>query len=201
MIFTDGSAIRLTVAKYYTPTGRSIQKSYVNGREEYYNDLSYRFMHGEFENEDSISFSDSLKYITPGGKTVYGGGGIMPDVFIPVDTSFYSEYLSRATNLGLMHRFAFQYTDQHREELKEFTTAEEIANYLDASVLRKEFTAFAESKGLKTDNKGLNASEIFILTQIKAYIARNIIDNLGYYPIMKELDHTLMVAVDTLSKI
>lgn len=201
MSFPDGSAIRLTVAKYYTPTGRSIQKSYSHGREEYYNDLSTRYMNGEFENADSITFNDSLKFITPGGKIVYGGGGIMPDVFVPVDTTFYSEYLQKATNLGLMHRFAFYYTDLHREQLNEMENAEEISNYLDDTQLEKDFTKYAEEKGLKTDPSGLNISETFILTQIKAYVARNIMDNMGYYPIMKNIDHTLMVAVDTLSKI
>ncbi len=199
MTFSDGSAVRLTVAKYYTPTGRSIQKPYNNGREEYYNDLSNRFLHGEFESADSITFSDSLKFITPGGKVVYGGGGIMPDVFVPVDTAYFSMYLNRATNLGLMHRFAFYYTDEHREELKDMTTAEEIIGYLDDNKLKKEFLQFAVSKGLKTDTEGLKTSEEFILTEIKAYIARNVIDNIGFYPVIQKLDHTLQVAVDTLA--
>lgn len=199
MSFPDGSAIRLTVAKYYTPTGRSIQKPYENGREEYYSDLSNRYLHGEFENEDSISFSDSLKFITPGGKTVYGGGGIMPDVFVPVDTTYYSEYLRKATNLGLMHRFAFYYTDLHRDELSEMQKASEILDYVDDRELKSQFIKFAEGKGLKTNQDDLALSEKFILTQIKAYIARNVIDNRGYYPIMKDLDATLQAAIDTIA--
>ncbi len=199
MSFPDGSAIRLTVAKYYTPTGRSIQKPYNGDLKDYYNDIADRYRHGEFENADSISFSDSLKYYTPGGKVVYGGGGIMPDRFVPVDTTYYSEYLNKATNLGLPHRFAFHYTDQHREELNAFTTASQIAEYLDEDKLKREFIQFAESKGLKTDYEGLNVSEKFLLTQIKAYVARNIIDNDGYYPIIKEIDHTLQVAIEELS--
>ena len=199
MSFPDGSAIRLTVAKYYTPTGRSIQKPYNGDLKDYYNDIAKRYMHGEFENADSITFSDSLKYYTPGGKVVYGGGGIMPDLFVPVDTTYYSEYLNKATNLGLPHRFAFYYTDQHREELNNFTTAGEIVEYLDEEKLKKEFIQFAESKGLKTDHEGLTVSEKFLLTQIKAYVARNIIDNDGYYPIIKEIDHTLQVAIEELS--
>ncbi|MEX0980782.1 MAG: S41 family peptidase [Bacteroidales bacterium] len=199
MSFPDGSAIRLTVAKYYTPTGRSIQKPYNGDPKDYYNDIADRYRHGEFENADSISFSDSLKYYTPGGKVVYGGGGIMPDRFVPVDTTYYSEYLNKATNLGLPHRFAFYYTDQHREELNAFTTAGEIAEYLDEENLKREFIQFAESKGLKTNYEGLNISEKFLLTQIKAYVARNIIDNDGYYPIIKEIDHTLQVAIEELS--
>ncbi len=201
MSFPDGSAIRLTVAKYYTPTGRSIQKSYKDGLEKYYNDLSYRYMNGEFDNADSITFSDSLKFVTPGGKIVYGGGGIMPDIFVPVDTSYYTNYLNRATNLGLVHRFAFFYTDLHRETLKDMNSAEQIAGSLDDNFLKNEFLKFAESKGLKYNAEEFSISEKFIITQIKAFIARNIIDNLGYYPIMKQMDETLQIAIDTLSSI
>jgi len=199
MNFADGSAIRLTVAKYYTPTGRSIQKPYDDGREEYYNDLSYRYMHGEFENEDSISFSDSLKFVTPGGKIVYGGGGIMPDVFVPVDTTYYSAYLNRITNLGLIHRFAFQYTDQYREELEKLSTVDEILGFLEDNELQREFVKYADSKGVKPKPDEFEVSREFILTQIKAYIARNIIDNKGFYPIAGKMDTTLQVAIDTLS--
>lgn len=201
MTFSDGSAIRLTVAKYYTPTGRSIQKPYNEGREEYYNDISYRFLHGEFENEDSISFSDSLKFITPGGRVVYGGGGIMPDIFVPVDTTFYSPLLSRATNLGLTHRFAFHYTDLHREELEKMTTSEEISGYLDDQALIRDFTAYANSKNVEVGQEELDISGQYLLTQIKAYIARNILDNEGFYPIIREVDYTLNIAIDTLSAI
>ena len=198
MSFPDGSAIRLTVAKYYTPTGRSIQKPYNGDLQDYYNDIAQRYLHGEFQNADSISFSDSLKYYTPGGKVVYGGGGIMPDIFVPVDTTYYSEYLNRATNLGLPHRFAFFYTDQHREELEKLTSAEEIAGYLDDKELKSAFIEFAEAKGLKTDEEGLAVSEKFLLTNIKAYVARNILDNDGFYPIIKEIDHTLQAAIKAL---
>jgi carboxyl-terminal processing protease len=199
MTFSDGSAIRLTVAKYYTPTGRSIQKPYDEGREEYYNDISYRFLHGEFENEDSISFSDSLKFVTPGGRVVYGGGGIMPDIFVPVDTTFYSPLLSRVTNLGLTHRFAFQYTDLHREELEKMTSPSEITGYLDDQELMRDFIEFANSKNVTTNQDELAISGHYLLIQIKAYIARNILDNEGFYPIIRELDNTLNVAIDTLS--
>ncbi|MCA1746147.1 MAG: peptidase S41, partial [Bacteroidales bacterium] len=198
MSFPDGSAIRLTVAKYYTPTGRSIQKPYNGDLQDYYNDIAERYLHGEFQNADSISFSDSLKYYTPGGKVVYGGGGIMPDIFVPVDTTYYSEYLNKATNLGLPHRFAFYYTDLHREELEKLTSAEEIVGYLDNQELKREFVRFAESKGLKTNEEGWAVSEKFLLTNIKAYVARNILDNDGFYPIIKEIDHTLQAAIEAI---
>lgn len=199
MTFSDGSAIRLTVAKYFTPTGRSIQKPYENGRDEYYNDLSIRYMNGEFENEDSITFSDSLKFITPGGKTVYGGGGIMPDIFVPLDTSFVSAYYSRLVNLGIIHRFAFQYTDQHRKELEKLSKPGEFLDYLDDTQLKKQIIDFAKDKGIEYDREGFNTSEPMILNQVKAYIARNIIDNEGYYAIYSLMDETLKAAIDTLS--
>jgi len=201
MSFSDGSAIRLTVAKYYTPTGRSIQKPYKDGREEYYNDISYRYINGEFESADSISFSDSLKYITPGGKTVYGGGGIMPDVFVPMDTTFFSNYYSRFINLGLSQRFAFYYTDIHRNELEQFSKTEEFLEYLDYPGLKKEIIDFAESKGLKYNPSEFSISEKVILTNVKAFITRNVIDNKGFYPIISETDEIFSVAVDTLSAI
>lgn len=201
MKFSDGSAIRLTVAKYYTPTGRSIQKPYSNGKEEYYKDLNNRFMHGEFVSADSIQFSDSLKYVTPGGKIVYGGGGLMPDVFVPVDTSGITNYYNRVRSLGLIYRFAFKYTDLHRKEMKDMTNAEEISLYLDNQNIKADFIAYASSKGVKPDYKQIRESEEVILTQIKAYIARNMIDNIGFYPIIRSIDHTLQVAIDTLSVI
>jgi carboxyl-terminal processing protease len=122
----------------------------------------------------------------------------MPDIFVPVDTSYFSDYFSRATNLGLIHRFAFLYTDLHRETLENFTTPKEISGYLDANPLKEEFIQFAEEKELKYNAKDFSVSESVILTQIKAYIARNIIDNVGFYSIIKDQDETLKIAIDTL---
>jgi carboxyl-terminal processing protease len=201
MRFPDGSALRLTVARYYTPTGRSIQRPYENGKEEYYHDFSVRFERGELEYKDSIKFDDSQKFITPGGKIVYGGGGIMPDVFVPVDTSGSSEYYNRVRSLGLMYRFAFYYTDQNRDALEPFTTVEEIETYLDAQELIPQFVKYAREKGLPPDYEDIRTSRLILETTIKAYVARNIIDNDGFYPIIEEIDHTLQVAIDTLSKI
>lgn len=197
--FADGSAIRLTVAKYYTPTGRSIQKPYTNGREEYYNDLHNRFIQGEFEYEDSIKFSDSLKYITPGGKVVYGGGGIMPDIFVAASTEGITDYYNRVRNLALIYRFAFYFTDLHRSEMSMMETAEEISNYLDNHDFSDEFIAYAKEKGVDPNYSEFRESEEIITTQIKAYIARNMIDNIGFYPIILPLDDALNVAIDTLS--
>jgi carboxyl-terminal processing protease len=199
MRFNDGSALRLTVARYYTPTGRSIQRPYENGKEDYYHDFNERVMHGELEHLDSIKFDDSQKFVTPGGKIVYGGGGIMPDIFVPIDTLGTSEYYNRARSLGLMYRFAFYYTDLKRTELEGFTSAEEIESYLDDQQLLPAFIKYAKEKGLKPDYGDIHISEEVLLTTIKAYIARNVIDNEGFYPIIADIDHTLQVAIDTLS--
>ncbi|MFC2113698.1 S41 family peptidase, partial [Bacteroidota bacterium] len=103
-MFSDGSALRLTIARYYTPTGRSIQKPYENGLDDYIHEVYNRFERGEFIYADSIKFADSLKYTTPGGKTVYGGGGIMPDIFVPVDTTLYTRYYNKVSSRGLIYR-------------------------------------------------------------------------------------------------
>jgi carboxyl-terminal processing protease len=128
--FNDGSALRLTIARYYTPTGRCIQKSYQNGSDEYYNELNERFKHGDFMEVDSNLFDDSLKYKTPAGRTVYGGGGIMPDIFVPWDTSGVTDYLVAVRNRGLVYRFALEYTDKHRTDLSKITSIDEFTSYM-----------------------------------------------------------------------
>jgi carboxyl-terminal processing protease len=193
--FRDGSAMRLTIARYYTPTGRSIQKPYSKDRNNYYMDLNLRMQHGEFESADSIHFNDSLKYFTKGGNIVYGGGGIMPDVFIPLDTSGTSEYFEKVRNLGIMYRFSFDYWDANRSSLAKLVTAKEISSYLDGSNYFEDFLKYAASKGVQRNNDDLKISGRILRTQLKAYIARNIIDNSGFYPIIEEIDTTLKEAI------
>lgn len=196
--FADGSGMRLTIARYYTPTGRSIQKSYKEGFEEYYNDLNLRYMHGEFEISDSIKFSDSLKFTTPGGRIVFGGGGIMPDKFVPVDTTMISPYLTKTR--ALIYRFALKYTESNRDRLKRYTESDELEKYLDRQALLDQFVSFAEDNSIKKDPAGLKTSGKIIHTQIKAYIARNILDNKGFYPIWEEIDTTLKYAINFLEQ-
>jgi carboxyl-terminal processing protease len=201
MRFTDGSALRLTVARYYTPTGRSIQRPYENGKEDYYHDFSERMIRGELEHQDSIKFDDTQKFITPGGKTVYGGGGIMPDIFVPVDTSGTSEYYNRTRSLGLLYRFAFYYTDLHRSALEQYETVEDIEGYLNDQDILPQFINYARDKGVPPDYRDIKTSEVILNKTIKAYVARNIIDNEGFYPIIADIDHTLQVAIDTISSL
>lgn len=192
--FKDGSALRLTIARYYTPTGRSIQKPYNENKEDYYSDIQNRFINHEFENSDSIHFTDSLKYITPEGKTVYGGGGIMPDVFIPLDTTGTTPYFKRVRNLGLIYRFAFDFTDEHRNNLMEAEDLSSLVKYLDGSSYFNDFISYAREKGVKPNYREIEISRIVISLQLKAYIARNIMDNDGFYPIIRPIDNTLLEA-------
>jgi carboxyl-terminal processing protease len=199
-MFSDGSALRLTVARYYTPTGRSIQKPYDAGPDEYYHDLDRRFLNGELDEADSIRFNDSLKYITPGGNIVYGGGGIMPDVFVPRDTAGMTDYYSQVVRRGLVYRFAFNYSDNNRSSLVRFDNAAEIDQYLDRQNLLDSFIEFAESEGIRRNDKQIAKSREIIHTQIKAYIARNIIDNEGFYPIISKIDEALQKSIYLISE-
>jgi carboxyl-terminal processing protease len=199
MRFNDGSALRLTVARYYTPTGRSIQRPYENGKDDYYHEFNERYMRGEMEHADSIKFDDTQKFVTPGGKIVYGGGGITPDVFVPIDTLGSSEYYNRVRSMGLMYRFAFYYTDLMRADLEGYKSAREIEKYLDTQGILPEFISWAKEKGLEPNQKDISTSEELLHKTIKAYIARNIIDNEGFYPIIADIDHTLSVAIDTIT--
>lgn len=197
---SDGAVIRLTIARYYTPTGRSIQKPYNSNHEEYFNDLNNRYEHGEFEQADSIHFSDSLKYKTPGGNIVYGGGGIMPDIFVPFDTSGFSKYFALVVNKRLTYDFAFDYSDKNRDKLSTYKTAKEINDYLEAQNIFNQFVKYAELKGVPKSTNGFENSTKIINTQIKAYIARNIIDNDGFYPIIMEVDNTFNKAMEFLNQ-
>ncbi len=201
MRFEDGSALRLTVARYYTPTGRSIQRPYENGKEEYYHDFRDRIERGELESADSIEFDNSQRFITPGGKTVYGGGGIMPDIFVPIDTLETSEYFGRARSMGLMYRFAFHYTDLHREILRKYADVRGLEEHLDRQELLAQFVAWSEEKGLEPDREDIERSGNILRETIKAYVARNIIDNEGFYPIIADIDNALQVAIDTITKL
>jgi carboxyl-terminal processing protease len=196
--FPDGSGMRLTIARYYTPSGRSIQKPYNNGFDEYYLDLNTRLARKELEIQDSIHFSDSLKFLTQGGRTVYGGGGIMPDKFVPLDTLEVSPYFLKVR--PLLYQFSLKYTEANRTLLKKFTEAGELEKHLNKQGLLDQFTRYASGNGVKTDPEGLKTSGRIIHTQIKAYIARNILDNRGFYPIWEEIDTTLKYAVKFLEK-
>jgi len=195
----DGSAIRLTVARYYTPTGRCIQKPYNNGTEEYYGEYYHRFSDGELENADSIKFADSLKFKTPGGKTVFGGGGIMPDVFIPIERDTKLKYYNEVVNKGTLYQFAFDYTDANRAQLKRYGNFEEFdSNFKVDQTLFDKFVAYASKNEVKSDPVLIAAARTQIDNLLKAYIARNLYDDKGFYPVYLRSDKTFISAVSTL---
>lgn len=196
----DGSAIRLTIARYYTPTGRSIQRPYNNDIIDYYSELNERFLHGELENADSNKFADSLKYITPAGKTVYGGGGIMPDIFVPIDTIGITDYFIDIRNKGLIYRFSLSYSDENREALSKLNSAESFVEKLEKQNLLRRFIAFAAREGVKEVPGEIRVSEKIIKAQLYAYIARNFIGDNGFYQIIESIDTTLQKAVEVVSE-
>lgn len=195
----DGSAVRLTIARYYTPTGRCIQRPYENGKDDYYDDFYERFHNGEIKSADSIHFNDSLKYITPGGRTVYGGGGIMPDIYVPYNSDNYPEYYNMLLDRGLIFRFAFRYTDSHRQTLSDYTEFEDFDRYFSINKgMFLDFVEYAEEKGVARDKKGIRESEQRIKTLMKAFIGRNLFDDDGFYPIYHDIDETFQAAMDYL---
>ena len=171
--FNDGSAIRLTIARYYTPSGRCIQKPYIKGKDEKYEmDIITRYEHGEFFSQDSIMQDESQIYHTSLGRPVYGGGGIMPDIFVPQDTTGYTSYFSMAINQRLTLKFAFQYTDQNRQKLQKYESADELLKYLKTQNILEKFARFAESKGLKRRN--------ILMYKSKELFDRNLYGNIIY---------------------
>src|SRR5665647_289091 len=197
--FYDGSAIRLTVARYYTPSGRCIQKSYKKGTDDYYADLTRRFVHGEMEQKDSIHMADTAKYFTRMKRVVYGGGGIMPDIFVPADTSGNSAYLFKIMQKGLVYQYAFDYADKHRAELSKLKTGAEFSDLLRKRAILGEFLQYAVKNGVANNETGVKTSGKIIETQLIAYIARNIIGEEGFYSIISNIDNTLQDAIKTIN--
>ena len=185
--YNDGSALRLTIARYYTPTGRSIQKPYKNGEEMDYNmDLVRRYQNNEFFSADSIHFADSLKFTTPKGKIVYGGGGIMPDVFVPLDTTHVTKYYVETSGRNIIYRYTIEYADRHREALNKVTSLEGLDSlYAADRNLFNDFVRYASKQGVRASQSEIAKSREVIEAQLKAYIGRNTVleDNAFYYNI------------------
>ena len=195
----DGSMIRLTVARYYTPTGRSIQKPYVNGNQEQYNhDLIDRYNRGELMSADSIHFPDSMKYNTLETKRiVYGGGGIMPDVFIPVDTSRYTDYHRSVVAAGLVNRIAMNYLDRHRAELnKKYPKfAQYKQNFNVTDDIMQELVTLAKDDKIEFNEEQYNRSKPLIMLQIKALIARDLYDMAEYFQVINDDNESFQEAL------
>lgn len=196
--FDDGSAMRLTIARYYTPTGRCIQRPYDQGTDEYYQEITER-MSGTSKNKDAADKKDSLAFKTPSGRIVYGGGGVMPDVTIDADTSGYSEYLAKVVSNGLINRFSFEYVDTRRKELNlRYPNAEAFAGQFPVSGLLGDFYAFAAKNGVPNDSKGQAISSQIIMNQLGALIGRALHGNNGFYLSQTRHDIAVQKALELL---
>lgn len=189
---SDGSAIRLTVARYHTPSGRCIQKEYEMGHgEEYEMDILNRYNRGEFFNADSIHQYTDLVYTTVGGRTVYGGGGIMPDVFIPSDTTHVTDYYSDVVNKSLLYKYAFEYVDKNRQRLLEADDYKELLKLLDGNKLLNDFIKYAEKNDVPANRAQINTSRKVLIRLLQAYIARDVIGDEAFYPIFLRDDKVI----------
>lgn len=199
--FSDGSAIRLTIARYYTPSGRCIQKPYIKGNDSNYEmDILTRYEHGEFFSQDSIRQDESQIYQTSIGRPVYGGGGIMPDIFVPQDTTGVTSYYRMAVNRMLTVQFAFQYTDNHRSELQKYETEETLLQYLKRQNILEQFARFAESKGLKRRNILMYKSQKLFETNLYGNIIYNMLGMEAYIEYLNKSDKTVLKALEILDK-
>ncbi|MBE6196183.1 MAG: S41 family peptidase [Rikenellaceae bacterium] len=201
--YSDGSALRLTTARYYTPTGRSIQKPYTRGDgESYQMELWERYAHHEHFSADSIRFADSLKFTTPGGRVVYGGGGIMPDRFIPADTTDVTPWFIQVTGRNILYRYTMEYADRHRTQLNEIESLAALQRLLDGdNRLVEDFLEYARQKGVKPNRTQIARSRHLVEAQLRAYIGRNttLEDNAFYYNIYP-IDNVLVEAVELLNR-
>lgn len=200
--FPDGSALRLTVARYYTPTGRSIQKPYSAGNDDYEMDIINRFNHNEFFSADSIRFADSLRFTTPKGKTVYGGGGIMPDVFMPLDTTNVTKYYLEVSGRNILYRYTIDYADSRRAELGAAKTTADLQRMFDRDRgMFDRFVGYAASQGVKPVRRDIERSREIMEAQLKAFVARNSdLDNSAFYYFIYPIDNTLRRAVEILDE-
>ncbi|MBR5100257.1 MAG: PDZ domain-containing protein [Bacteroidales bacterium] len=189
LFFSDGSGIRLTVARYHTPSGRCIQKPY---GEDYGYDIYERYLHGEMMSVDSIKVNDTLKFETRSGRTVYGGGGIIPDVFVPLDTTRYTEFLGKCNRQSLQVKYANQVADLHRAALRDIRDLPTLNRYLDGIDLKSGFLAYAASQGVVPAPGDWAVSGDVILVQVRALVGRNTpMNDDAFYPIYLTIDNVI----------
>ncbi len=194
-MFADSSAIRLTVARYCTPTGRCIQKPYGKDLEDYYSEEYNRYQQGELMHADSIHQKDTLRYKTPNGKFVYGGGGITPDIFVPLDTIGRTPYLNELFVKGAFNQFSFDYADKNRKKLSAMDAKTFQSTFSIDENLFSEFISYSEKLGVKTNSREKEISKALIKNFLKASIARQIWGNDGFYPILNEEDKVIVKAL------
>lgn len=191
----DGSELRLTISRYYTPSGRSIQKSYQNGVEDYEADMMKRFKRGEIFHPDSIHFDDSVKYKTRRGRLVFGGGGIMPDVFVAPDTSENSKFLTELYSKNIIREFALNYYRDHRKAFKKMPLAQFRKDFVVTDKMLHDLVRKATQAKIKYKEKDFQRSKNLIANNLKASIARSIYGPVGFFPIFQEKDVEFQQAI------
>ena len=198
--YADGSAARITVAKYYTPLGRSIQKPYdKNSKEDYNMEIYKRMTNSEFLDEDSVKVDVAQQVVTPKGDVLYGGGGIYPDVFVPMDTTSVTPYFRKLIENNLIFLFATEFTDNNRAEINNITTFKQFDKLIDQQDLYLDFVAWADRKGVKPSTKDFSKSRTIVVTQLKAYIGQNTqLQENAFYHYIKPLDNTMLKAYEVI---
>lgn len=197
----DGAAIRLTVARYYTPSGRSIQKPYDQGTEAYKNEINQRVETGADISTYQPSGADTLKYYTSNNRVVYGGGGIMPDIYIKADTLEISKFYNEAVRSGLMNLFALKYVDRNRGQMKNnYADLSSFINEFNRREVLKQFVAFAEKEGIEPSKKDLRRSEKLLENHLTALVARNFYDDSAYFQILNERNDFVFRAQEVMEK-
>ena len=194
MELTDGAELRLTISRYYTPSGRSIQKPYED-MEDYAQDIAARYNHGEFFSADSIHFNDSLKYETANGRTVYGGGGIMPDYFVPLDTTLSSTYLNRLFTSNTIQEYTFNYVSRNKDRLDQMQFKTFVNKFKITDNMLNELMEAGKSNNVRVDRSDVARSKDLFKLHLKAQIARQIWNNKGFYPIYNQSNEVLQQAV------
>lgn len=201
MLLPDSSAIRMTIARYYTPSGRCIQKDYTAGGKAYEQELFSRYSNGELFSRDSIKVDKAKIFTTSHGRLVYGGGGIIPDIFVPKDTTGITSYYIAVVNAGLLQQFAFKYVDINRKALSSLSNYKQFLRRLPSDdALLNDFVSYAASKGVPARWYYINISRQILLSEIKALIARDIFGIDAYYPILNQYDSTVEEAIKAIRK-
>lgn len=197
---SDGSELRLTISRYYTPSGRSIQKPYQDG-DEYSRDIISRYNHGEFFHADSIRVNDSLKYLTLNGRTVYGGGGIMPDYFVPLDTTLNSHYLNELYTSTALQEYTFNYAEKHKEELEKKGFETFFTKFAVTDEMLNDLVRTGDRNNVKADYAELRKKKDLFRVHVKAQIARKIWGNDGFYPVFNQTNEVFQQAIHLFDRI
>ncbi len=192
---SDGSELRLTISRYYTPSGRSIQKPFGKNHKDYYSDARNRMVHGEYFHKDSIKFNDSLKYKTSHGRTVYGGGGIMPDIFVALDTSESSSYFTKLIYSNAMREFTLNYIQKNKKRIEKMTFDEFLSDYDVDQKMLDELIKIGEGVEVPYDETGFNRSKNLIKLRAKAEIAKGVWGNEYFYPVINQSNEILQTGL------